>query len=186
MLQIRIQSTPNPNARKYVLSHTVKKTGKVTYKSTGECEHVPMAKGVLEIPGVTQVHFFDNVVTITQDGSQDWADLDNEVQIGLSELIVGHDINFVEQGSIKPKAKRDPQPNQDEIDEIERVLDRTIRPSLQMDGGDIEVLSYKDNLLSISYMGACGGCPSSMTATLQGIVHILRTEYNDQIEVVAV
>jgi Fe-S cluster biogenesis protein NfuA len=49
-----------------------------------------------------------------------------------------------------------------------------------------EVLEYQDNVLSVSYLGACGGCPSSMSATLQAIIHILRTEYNDQIEVVAI
>ena len=57
MLQFRIQSTPNPNARKYILSVDVKAEGKVSYKEASECDHVPMAKSILNVLGVSQVHF---------------------------------------------------------------------------------------------------------------------------------
>ena len=60
MIRFRIQSTPNPRARKYVLDRDLKNSGKVTYKNTNECEHVPLAVALFKIPGVEQIHFFEN------------------------------------------------------------------------------------------------------------------------------
>ena len=52
-------------------------------------------------------------------------------------------------------------------------------------GGDLQCVSYKDNVLVIQYQGACGSCPSSQSGTLQAIQGILRAEYNPKIEVLA-
>ncbi|PJF32960.1 MAG: NifU family protein, partial [Phototrophicales bacterium] len=87
MLQVRIQGTPNPNARKFILNTDVKRSGKVTYKDPMDCSHVPLAKALLQLPHVTQVHFFENVVTISQDGLADWSVLDGDLQDVLYELI---------------------------------------------------------------------------------------------------
>lgn len=183
MLQFRIQSTPNPLARKYVLSKDIKGSGKVSYQSGDECAHVPMAKALIEIPGVTQVHFFENVLTITQHGGMDWSALDSLVQSVVSNMIDSHDIDFVDYMNEKRKNYLEDNP---ELQEIDDILDRTIRPGLQMDGGDICLIDLEDNILSVEYLGSCGGCPSSMTGTLQAITHILRTEYREDIEVVVV
>ena len=67
---------------------------------------------------------------------------------------------------------------------IEKILDRVVRPGLQADGGDLEVVSVQDNKIEIAYQGACGGCPSSYMDTLFSIENILRHELqNDKIEV---
>jgi Fe-S cluster biogenesis protein NfuA len=70
--------------------------------------------------------------------------------------------------------------------QIEEILDRTIRPGLQGDGGDIEVVEFKDNKVYVSYQGACGTCPSSTTGTLMAIEGILRDEFNSTVEVIPV
>ena len=80
MIQFRIQGTPNPNARKYITDQNLKADGKVSYKDPAECTHIPMAREILEIIGIKQVHLFDSSLTVTQDGSIDWADLDQVIQ----------------------------------------------------------------------------------------------------------
>ncbi len=46
------------------------------------------------------------------------------------------------------------------------VIER-IRPSIQLDGGDIELVSVNDKgVVSIRFLGACIGCPS-LNMTLQ-------------------
>lgn len=46
-----------------------------------------------------------------------------------------------------------------------KALD-SIRPALQGDGGDVEYVSLKDDILYIKLIGACAGCPiSSYTIT---------------------
>lgn len=45
------------------------------------------------------------------------------------------------------------------LKQINEVIDTYIRPSLQMDGGDIEVVDFRDNILSVRLAGACSCCP---------------------------
>lgn len=70
---------------------------------------------------------------------------------------------------------------------IETVINAQIRPMLNHDGGDIEILdiSEKDNhlLLTIKYLGNCAGCISSRTGTFNAIENILRKELSDNIQV---
>jgi Fe-S cluster biogenesis protein NfuA len=178
VIAFRIQSTPNPNARKYIINEEVKAEG----KSTDECTHVPMAYALLNTPHVHQVHLFENVLTLTQDGKADWKLLDQEVQGIVIAMIKQHDIFFVDH----PHAVTEKLPLEGELAVIDEILERTIRPSLQMDGGDIELVEIDRHVLTMRYMGACGGCPSSQLGTLEAIKSILRTEYREDIEVVTV
>ena len=61
-----------------------------------------------------------------------------------------------------------------------------LRPTLQADGGDLQVLEMKGNILTVRYEGACGSCPSSQAGTLEAIEGILRTEFREDIRVEAV
>ena len=90
-----------------------------------------------------------------------------------------HDPNYEEYDpEIDRRSKLSP-----ELQEIEKILDKTIRPGLQADGGDVQALSYEDNILLIKYAGACGTCPSSTTGTLEAIKGILRDQYNEGLDV---
>jgi len=60
-----------------------------------------------------------------------------------------------------------------------------VRPYLQGDGGDLFVVGLDGNRLAVHYQGACGSCPSSISGTLAGIEHLLKTIEPD-IEVIAV
>jgi Fe-S cluster biogenesis protein NfuA len=183
-LQIRTQRTPNPNAWKFILSATVKREGKVSYSEIRECDHVPLAVALLRLANVTQVHFFENVITLTQNGASEWAALSQSVQDLIRYSMPEHDPDFVDSVSKPKKLERSALPI--ELQHLEEILDRTIRPGLQADGGDIEVLELDGNILTVRYQGACGSCPSAMMGTLQGIESILRTEFNPYLEVVAV
>lgn len=46
------------------------------------------------------------------------------------------------------------------IIELKKVLDE-IRPAIQSDGGDIELISYDSGIVSLKFSGACVGCPMS-------------------------
>lgn len=59
----------------------------------------------------------------------------------------------------------------------ERVQDviNLIRPAVQADGGDIELVDVQDNgIVSIRFHGACHGCPSSKMTLQMGIERNLR------------
>ena len=60
-----------------------------------------------------------------------------------------------------------------------------IRPALQADGGDMQVISYDEatGVLEIELLGACGGCPMSGMTLKAGIERILRDRVEGLTEV---
>lgn len=45
----------------------------------------------------------------------------------------------------------------------------TIRPALQADGGDIELVSVDGGVVTVRLLGACGGCPMAQMTLKQGV-----------------
>ncbi len=66
---------------------------------------------------------------------------------------------------------------QDCIDEI--------RPMLQNDGGDCELVSIEDKVVKIRFQGACQGCPGAAMTLKMGIERHLRSKIPEIVEVVA-
>ncbi len=178
-IKILIQSTPNPNALKFVLSVPVKMEGKVTYKSVDQCQHNPMAAALFTVPNVSEVYFFDNYITVTQDGGVEWDVIEDQIKRIILDHATTHNPNFVVEEVKRVSAT----PDTPEIAKINEILDRTIRPALQMDGGDLQIDSYDGQLLLVNYQGACGSCPSSTMGTLKAIENILKDEFNPEITV---
>jgi len=51
---------------------------------------------------------------------------------------------------------------------VSSALDE-VRPALQMDGGDVELVGIEDGVVQVRLLGACGGCPMA-SMTLVGFV----------------
>ena len=58
---------------------------------------------------------------------------------------------------------------------VEKVLQK-IRPSLQADGGDIELVDIQDGVVKVKLTGACGGCPMSQMTLKMGVERVLKEE----------
>ena len=58
---------------------------------------------------------------------------------------------------------------------VEQVLTR-IRPMLQRDGGDIELIEVTDGIVKVRLTGACKGCPMSQMTLKQGVERFLLQE----------
>ncbi len=70
-------------------------------------------------------------------------------------------------------------------EKVKEVLDR-IRPALQRDGGDVELVEVKDGIVSVRLKGACGGCPMSQMTLKMGIVREIKRVVPEVKQVVAV
>ena len=46
------------------------------------------------------------------------------------------------------------------LEKVQEVLDK-VRPSLQADGGDVELVEVTDGVVKVKLTGACAGCPMS-------------------------
>lgn len=177
---VKVQTTPNPNAWKYLLNKPVLNDGKATYTNPEEAKHNVMANALFDLPGVRQVHFFQNVITVTYYFDVDAENMHSLVISVIQTRIAVHNPNQTVVDE-KRKAREGLSP---ELQQIEEILDRTVRPGLQGDGGDIAVVKYEDNKVHVFYEGACGTCPSSTTGTLMAIESILKEQFNPEIEVV--
>ncbi len=68
---------------------------------------------------------------------------------------------------------------------VQVVLDQ-IRPSLQADGGDVELVGVQDGIVKVRLSGACGGCPMSTMTLKMGIERLLKEKLPEVKEVVSV
>jgi Fe-S cluster biogenesis protein NfuA len=72
-----------------------------------------------------------------------------------------------------------------QYDEVLDVLDK-LRPFLQRDGGDVELVDVEDGIVKLRLMGACGSCPSSTITLKAGIERALLEEVEGIEEVIQV
>ena len=70
-------------------------------------------------------------------------------------------------------------------EKVEAALER-IRPALQADGGDVELVDVKDGVATVRLTGHCGGCPMYTMTLKMGIERVVRAEVPEIKELVAV
>jgi Fe-S cluster biogenesis protein NfuA len=59
------------------------------------------------------------------------------------------------------------------IEQVQEALNM-IRPQLQADGGDVELVGIDDGTVKVRLQGACAGCPMSQMTLKNGIEKILK------------
>jgi len=70
-------------------------------------------------------------------------------------------------------------------EQVEAVINE-IRPYLQADGGDIELVDIEDGVVKVRLRGACAGCPGAQMTLRMGVERKLKESIPDVKEVVAV
>ena len=70
-------------------------------------------------------------------------------------------------------------------EKIEKALE-SIRPVLQADGGDIQLISVEDGVVKVHLSGACGGCPMSQATMSQGVEKAIKRAAPEVKKVIAV
>lgn len=71
-------------------------------------------------------------------------------------------------------------------EQVEQVIEK-IRPYLQRDGGDVELIKVNDDkTVEVKLQGACHGCPGAQMTLKLGIERTLKEEVDPDITVVSV
>ena len=70
-------------------------------------------------------------------------------------------------------------------EKVQAILEQ-IRPLLQADGGDVELVDVIDGVVSVRLKGACGCCPMSTMTLKMGIEHALKGRVPEIKEVMSV
>ncbi|MDD2501388.1 MAG: NifU family protein [Geobacter sp.] len=68
------------------------------------------------------------------------------------------------------------------LEKVQAVLDQ-VRPMLQRDGGDVELIEVVDGIVKVKLQGACGSCPMSTMTLKMGIEKAIKEQIPEIIEV---
>jgi Fe-S cluster biogenesis protein NfuA len=71
------------------------------------------------------------------------------------------------------------------VEQVQKIIEE-LKPNIQLDGGDIEFVSYNEDekIVYIELKGACVGCPMSSITLKQGIEYMVKQELPEVVEVV--
>lgn len=63
------------------------------------------------------------------------------------------------------------------METVTALFEDMVRPALQSDGGDIELLKVEDDSVHVRLVGACSTCPSSTVTMKMGVERLLEEEF---------
>lgn len=192
-LMLYTEQTPNPESLKFV-------TNKMLFKGTADFktedlaqEWSPLATALFELPYVKGVYICNNFVTITKELNYAWED----IMLKLKEFIKkyvdeGGEVlkaGYEEAMAAKEKEFRDNYEYSEDDEEIvlkiKELIETYVKPSVAMDGGNIEFKAYDKGTVTLIMQGACSGCPSSTLTLKSGIEGMLQRMVPEVKEVVA-
>ena len=64
--------------------------------------------------------------------------------------------------------------NAELVNKIIQLLDKYVKPAVEMDGGNIKFHSFENGVVNVILQGACSGCPSSSGTLKVGIEGMLK------------
>ncbi len=70
-------------------------------------------------------------------------------------------------------------------EKVEAALAR-IRPALQADGGDVELVDVNDGTVKLKLTGHCAGCPMASMTLQMGIERVIKERVPEVKEVIAI
>ncbi|HPP86355.1 MAG TPA: iron-sulfur cluster assembly scaffold protein [bacterium] len=73
--------------------------------------------------------------------------------------------------------------NLEKIERIKSVINSEIRPALQNDGGDIELIDFKNDVVIVKLRGACGGCPMTKMTLKNFVEEVLKEKVDANLTV---
>jgi Fe-S cluster biogenesis protein NfuA len=195
------EMTPNPSAMKFVADRALVTGGmQIEYRSKNEAKgSSPLAEELFNFPFVTNVFISSNFVTVTKDESLGWEMIVMQLREYIREWLMDHEVIVsAVPAELLNRTKSTPQAidaalekgnvdysvfEKSEYDEqIRSLLEEFVKPAVEMDGGAIDFMAYKDKRVYVQLKGSCSGCPSS-TATLKGgIENLLKAKLPDVVE----
>lgn len=168
---IQTESTPNPNAIKFLPGVDVSPDQPVYMTSKEGCGSA-LAHKLFAIKNVEAVFFGSDFITITSSSDSNWDVMKPEVIMTIMDYFVAGLPVFDNIQSNKADIYKS------DLTDIEKqiieIIETRVRPSVAMDGGDIVYQGFEDGIVLLELRGACSGCPSSTVTLKEGIESMLR------------
>ena len=175
-VEIYTESTPNPRMLKFVATSMLLPNAMIECKSKEDTSLSPLAEALFAFDYVESVFISNDFVTISKkETEEEWFELSFELKAFLKDYILQQKPivlpAFFEQQKAENEAKKQITGTDAQIIEL---LDKYVKPAVEMDGGNIAFKSFDDGVVTLQMRGACQGCPSSTATLKMGIENMLR------------
>ncbi|MES2621431.1 MAG: NifU family protein [Bacteroidota bacterium] len=187
VIEIYTEMTPNPESQKFVTNRHILPNFQLDFKTKELASGSALATALFEIPFVNGVFIANNFVTITKKQEYEWFEIAPELKDAVTK--------FLQSGkkpvddSLLPKdvlqEQNSPAADQDPETKIKELLDKYVKPAVQMDGGHIEFKSFEQGVVTLALQGSCSSCPSSTLTLKSGIEGLLKRMVPEVEEVIA-
>jgi Fe-S cluster biogenesis protein NfuA len=187
VIEIYTEMTPNPESLKFVTSRHILPNFQLDFKTKELAKGSALATKLFEIPFVNGVFIANNFVTITKNPEYEWIEITPELKEALRQFLLSG-AKVVDDALLPKDILQDQNAeaaNEDPESKIKDLLDKYVKPAVQMDGGHIEFKSFEDGVVTLALQGSCSSCPSSTLTLKSGIEGLLKRMVPEVEEVIA-
>lgn len=187
IIEIYTEMTPNPESQKFVTNRHILPNFQLDFRTRELAEGSALAKSLFEIPFVNGVFIANNFVTITKKPEYEWLEINDELKTAIKNFLTSG-LKPVDDALLPKDVLQEQNPDAAEVSpesKIKELLDKYVKPAIQMDGGHIEFKSFEEGVVTLSLQGSCSGCPSSTITLKSGIEGLLKRMVPEVTEVVA-
>lgn len=187
IIEIYTEMTPNPESQKFVTNRHILPNFQLDFRTRELAEGSALAKALFEIPFVNGVFIANNFVTITKKAEYEWLEVNDELKTAIKNFL-NSGVKPVDDALLPKDVIEQQSPDAAEVtpeNKIKDLLDKYVKPAIQMDGGHIEFKSFEEGVVTLSLQGSCSGCPSSTITLKSGIEGLLKRMVPEVTEVVA-
>ena len=171
---IQTEVTPNPATLKFLPGRPVMEDGTFEARDLAQAESSPLAKALMQLPGVSGVFFASDFISVTKKDGE-WQHLRpavlgvvTEFYLSGAPLIEGAAPPIDAAGEFFAPA------DAEIVETIKELIETRVRPAVAGDGGDITFKGFRDGVVYLVMKGACSGCPSSTATLKNGIENLFK------------
>ncbi|KAL4928563.1 NifU family protein [Aspergillus undulatus] len=194
---IQTESTPNPDALKFIPNHRVLPedftTSFLEYLSPRSTLAPPhpssLAANLFNVDGVQSIFYGPDFITVTKASDANWAHIKPEIFSLVTQAVTSGEAivsTVAKSGDNAQKGGEEDSLSYNEEDDevvsmIKELLETRIRPAIQEDGGDIEFRGFENGIVMLKLRGACRTCDSS-TVTLRNGIESMLMHYIEEVQ----
>jgi Fe-S cluster biogenesis protein NfuA len=173
-LFIQTESTPNPATLKFLPGRPVMDGGTFEALDLEQAEQSPLAKALMQLPGVSGVFFAPDFISVTK-GAGEWQHLRPAILGVVTEFYLsGAPLIEGETAAPQDGAEFFAPAHAEIVETIKDLIETRVRPAVAGDGGDITFRGFRDGIVYLAMKGACSGCPSSTATLKHGIENLFK------------
>jgi Fe-S cluster biogenesis protein NfuA len=163
------ESTPNPQAMKFIVTDREIAQESANFPSAKEAGRSPLALKLFGFPWASGVFIGTNFVTVTKQDWVDWTVLADPLANLIEEHIVRGEPVLKPLDSSKATSSDTMFSSDPIVAKIQQFIEYEVRPAVAMDGGDVAFVKFESGIVYLNLKGACSGCPSAALTLKEGI-----------------